>query len=232
MTMRKVWIALAFVGALAASIATWHQDKVPVRHADPSASISSGNPWRMPTTPSIVQVESTGASSEPTMDHSPLDDVALPAFGASNGHMVVDAQARTDIERVAALYGRDEALSKLDAATRSLSPLVQREVRDLYQQFTQYDQALATALPQTDGGDQVTLDEARRQLKVLKALRAQYFGSSNAERMFGLEESMQQQLLDDATEAMRTQNLPQAKAIEQAQAKLGQASGSADQGSP
>jgi uncharacterized protein YqeY len=54
--------------------------------------------------------------------------------------------------------------------------------------------------------------------------------------MFGLEESMQQQLLDDATEAMRNQNLPQAKAIEQAQAKLGQrhmnASGSADQGGP
>lgn len=235
MTMKKVWIALAFVGAFAASIATWHQDKVPVRHADPSASIASGNPWRMPTTPSIVQVESAGSLSERTMAHSPLDDVALPAFRTSTGHVVVDAQARTDIERVVALHGREEALSKLDAATRSLSPLAQREVRDLYQQFTQYDQALATALPQT-GGAQVTLDEARHQLQVLKDLRAQYFGSSNAERMFGLEESMQQQLLDDATEAMRTQNLPQAKAIEQAQAKLGQrqmnASGSADQGSP
>lgn len=120
---------------------------------------------------------------------------------------------------MAALYSSEEALSRLNAATLEMPPQAQREVRELYQQFAQYNQALTAAFP-SSSHEEVTLEEARRQLQTLRDLRAQYFGTAKAQTMFGLEESMQQQLLEDAANAVATPNISQSKAIEHAQEKL------------
>lgn len=216
MRIKQGLAVLILVGLVSTVALVWQGGGVPIQHADPSGS-SPANVLRPPA--SASQPSRAAWMPDGKAAHSPLDDMAPAVFHSAQGRLVVDAQARTDIDRVAALYARDEALSRLDAATKQLPPQAQRDARDLYQQFIQYNQALDAALPQSAQA-QVTLDEARRQLQTLKDLRAQYFGATKAEQMFGQEETMQKQLLDDAAEAMRTQSLPQALAIGQAQAKL------------
>lgn len=166
-------------------------------------SPSGPNPW------------ATVASAPPT---SPLDHVAPPVFKAhARGGLLVDPQAGVDMERLNALYERDQALQKIAEATQGLPPQAQREARELYEQHAQYSRALSHALGPPS--ESPTLDEARQQLKVLRDLRAQYFGE-RAEALFGLEEALQQRLLDDAAEAMRTQKLSLEEAVGQAQAKM------------
>lgn len=166
---------------------------------------SGPNPW------------ASAASAPPT---SPLDHVAAPVFKANaRGGLLVDAQAGVDMERLNALYERDQALQKIAEATQGLPAQAQREARELQEQHAQYSRALSTAIGAPS--ESPTLDEARQQLKVLKDLRTQYFGE-RAEALFGQEEALQQRLLDDAAEAMRTQKLSLEEAIGQAQAKMSQ----------
>ena len=166
---------------------------------------ASPNPW------------ATAPSAPPT---SPLDHVAAPVFKANaRGGLLVDSQAGVDMERLNALYERDQALQKIAEATQGLPAQAQREAREIYEQHAQYSLALSTAIGAPS--ESPTLDEARQQLKVLKDLRAQYFGE-RAEALFGQEEALQQRLLDDAAEAMRTQKLSLEEAIGQAQAKMSQ----------
>jgi len=169
------------------------------------AGPSGPNPW------------ATAASAPPT---SPLDHVAAPVFKANaRGGLLMDSQAGVDMERLNALYERDQALEKIAEATQGLPPQAQREARELHEQHAQYSRALSTAIGAPS--ESPTLDEARQQLKVLKDLRAQYFGE-RAESLFGQEEALQQRLLDDAAEAMRTQKLSLEEAVGQAQAKMSQ----------
>jgi hypothetical protein len=220
MNTKNCAIALVVASAAIASEWLWQSGSVPLERAASSHLSESEVRGNMMPASSTGQRDVAASPPDVAVPRSPLDSVALPLFRSSQGHVVINAQARIDMERVALLYGRDEALSRLDAATQDMGPQAQREVRELYQQFMQYNEALATALPQSTA-DQVTLDEARRELQDVKELRVQYFGAAKAEQMFAQEEAMQQQLLEDASDAMRTQNLSQSQAIELAQAKLG-----------
>lgn len=149
---------------------------------------------------------------------SPLDTVAPPRFKANaTGALVVDAQVGVDLERLAALHTRTEALHVIDESVSGLPAQAQREARRLFEQHLQYSQALTTAIG--PGPEVPTLEDARQQLQVIKALRAQYFGDQ-AQALFGQEEALQQRLLDDAQEAMRTQSISIEEAIGQAQAKV------------
>ena len=169
------------------------------------SGLSGPNPW------------AAAPSAPPT---SPLDHVAAPVFKANaRGGLLVDSQAGVDMERLNALYERDQALQKIAEATQGLPAQAQREAREIYEQHAQYSLALSTAIGAPS--ESPTLDEARQQLKVLKDLRAQYFGE-RAEALFGQEEALQQRLLDDAAEAMRTQKLSLEEAVGQAQAKMSQ----------
>lgn len=178
-----------------------------------------GLPWsELLEAPDAATVAGGSNSGPGGAGVSPLANVAPPVFRLTpQGRLLVDEQARLDIERVAALHGREEALARLDEATRPLGEAARREARELYEQLVQYEQALTTALASEPG--QPSIADARRQLQLMQSLRAQHFGE-RAANLFGAEEALQQRLLDDAEEAMRTSGLSLEEAIGQAQARL------------
>lgn len=189
--------------------------------AQPASAASAGLPWDLVSSLPGSGVSDGLAQAAEASPASPLAGVAPPAFRATpQGRLVVDDQVRVDIERVAALHGRDEAMRRLDEATRPLGEGVRREVRALYEQFIRYEQALATALAAEP--EQPTLSDARRQLQTVRTLRAAHFGE-RAEELFGVEEAMQQRLLDDAERFMRSERVSLEEAIGMAQASLAKA---------
>lgn len=220
-------LALAFV----ALVAWWlHQPGAsPVGEGGATQAQAGGSsvaPWNrasgMPDGPASAG-RLFGASGGPGA--SPLANVAPPVFRLTpQGRLLVDEQTRVDIERVASLHGRDDALVRLDEAARPLGEVARREARGLYEQWVGYEQALATALasePERPG-----IEDARRQFQLMQALRTQHFGEQ-AGALFGAEEARQQRLLDDAEEAMRTGGLSLEEAIGQAQARLAREAGAA-----
>lgn len=212
-----VALALAFV----AFVGWWlHQPGASLSDGEVRAATARpGLPWsELLDGPSAATAAGGSASGAGDAGGSPLANVAPPVFRLTpQGRLLVDEQARVDIERVAALHGREEALARLDDATRPLGEAARREARELYEQLVQYEQSLATALASEPG--QPSIADARRQLQLMQALRAQHFGE-RAANLFGAEEALQQRLLDDAEEAMRTHGLSLEEAIGQAQARL------------
>ena len=125
---------------------------------------------------------------------SPLDSMAAPVFRATQlGALVIDPQTRTDVERVYALYQRDEAMQKLAAFSAELPAKAQRELRDLFQQYAQYAQAVAQTFPPDQNVS--STEEVSRQLKGLHDLRQQYFGVDGARVMFEQEEETSAKLI-------------------------------------
>ena len=126
---------------------------------------------------------------------SPLDSMAAPVFRATQlGALVIDPQTRTDVERVYALYQRDEATQKLAAFSADLPAKAQRELRDLFQQYAQYAQAVAQTFPPDQNVS--STEEVSRQLKGLHDLRQQYFGVDGARVMFEQEEETSAKLIN------------------------------------
>jgi hypothetical protein len=217
----KHWVAMAGAAVLVSvgslCLRPAHTDgKAPQRQAEqgvyPSSNPAIDRPFAsdMPDASTLAQLMRPVASQ---------DGLPLPVFKATtDGQLQVDAQAREDLERLTLLYGRAEGMARLRDATRDLPPAAQHAARDLYQRYVQYTQAQSQQL-QTEQSVAPTLQEARSQLRTLQALRAQYFGD-HAAALFAQEERMQQQLLDDAAEAIRGQGLSQDKALTYAQEKL------------
>ena len=149
---------------------------------------------------------------------SPLATVSPPVFRTSaQGHLLINEQARIDMERVVALNGRADALALLDSVTQNLGGAAQREVRALYEQMVGYEQALSTALANEPA--QASIEDARRQFQVMRVLRAQHFGD-NANALFQDEEAQQLRLLNEIERAMQSNGISLEAAIEQAQARL------------
>lgn len=140
----------------------------------------------------------------------------------AQGRLLIDEQARIDIERVAALHDRADALALLSEVAQPLGEGARREVQALYEQMVRYEQALSTAL--ANEPDHPRIEDARRQLQTMQALRVEHFGD-RAEALFGEEESQQQRLLDEAERVMRSRGISLEEAIGHAQALLMQSGG-------
>ncbi len=162
--------------------------------------------------PQVAVAEASAqAASNPgeAQPFNPLDTTILPTFRATpQGKLVIDVQTRHDVERMVALFAQDNGLQRLALQSADLPEQAQRELRDLYQRYLQYSQAVTQSIPQGQG----TLDEAAQQLKILHDLRAQYFGAEQAELMFGAEEATAAELM----ELMRKQTDPKASLEERA----------------
>lgn len=218
--MKRWPIALALV--FLAFVGWWlHQPRALSDDSGVAVAPRPVLPWKSaPSGVGGATVDGAPARHATGSGRSPLEDVAPPVFRLTpQGQLMVDEQTRSDIERVASLHGRDEALARLDEATRSLGEAARRDVRALYEQLVRYEQALVTALA-GESEHAPGIADARRQLQLMRELRAQHFGE-RAGDLFGAEEAMQQRLLDDAEEAMRTRGLSLEEAIGQAQARLG-----------
>lgn len=224
MTQKKWWLisaltATLIAGLLASSLRDASAPSSTVNSAGPHTGLSSWFSRITPTASDPSAHAASGASAQPsaTRPASPLDSMILPTFRITpQGHLATDQQTRLDIERIYALFPRDEARAKLDSQSSSLPDQAQRELHNLFQQYTQYAQAVTQTFPpeQNTGA----LDDAERQFSGLKALRRQYFGEDMAQALFGEEEKTAQELLD----LMRKQadpKLSMEEKAEQAQAE-------------
>jgi hypothetical protein len=199
---QRLWWMLAAAGVVAGVAAVvWLQ---PGTDTAANPSLQQAGPglgrW-FASQPQVAVAEASAQAASnvgETKPFNPLDTTELPTFRATpQGKLVVDVQTRNDVERMVALFAQDNGLQRLALQSADLP-----ELRDLYQRYVQYSQAVTQSIPQGQG----TLDEATQQLKILHALRAQYFGADQAEVMFGDEEATAEKLMD----IMRQQTDPKA----------------------
>lgn len=135
----------------------------------------------------------TGAS--PFSPASPLETVKPPQFRAdASGHLVVDDRARNDIERIYALYQGPHLLAKLQEFSARLPLQAQQDLRDLYQHYVQYSDALAQSMAARQDGDDASLEGAEREMQTLHDLRQTYFGADRAAAMFGNDEQVAREI--------------------------------------
>jgi hypothetical protein len=210
MTRQQRWTAWALAGAIAvgASGLAWRHFNAPA--PEEAASSSEGTtPWLSQTLPGTNNTATRIAShlgasgAEPAAPFNPLEHMVPPTFKAKpDGTLAMVPQTRVDVERVYALYSRDEALAKLEAFSQGLPDPARRELKDLFQQYAQYAQAVTQTYP--PGLNLNTVDDAARQLDGLHDLRQQYFGAERAEALFGEEEKASRELMV----LMRQQNTP------------------------
>lgn len=130
MRMKGGFMAISLAGGLISAVVSWQMGSEPtVRTAAPvrAASRAQGDVAQLPS--GRRQISGT---PEALMAEGIRDPAEQPLFLTSQDHVVINPQARDDIERLVALYSRDQALSTLDASTADLPPQVQREVLALY----------------------------------------------------------------------------------------------------
>lgn len=189
---------------------------LPVSAAAKAAS-GAAFPWdSLPAT-------AAGPASAPAAEAAPLESAMPLRFKADGkGRLLADAQAGHDIERLAALSTRDEALAQLRQAGQSLPPAAQRELTDLFHHHEQYAAAVANSF--VPGQLPADEQEAARQLDTLHRLRVEHFGEDAAASLFGEEEATSRQLLA----LMRAQNDP--SLTMQQKAELAQAAWARKQG--
>ncbi|MBI5925972.1 MAG: hypothetical protein HY836_10275 [Aquabacterium sp.] len=215
MSQKKWWLISALIAALMAtglwSLSPTTSPRESPRTLDGVASwFGRGSP-----TPAQPASDATSAGlqrTEAIKPATPLDTMILPIFRATaKGSLAIDQQTRLDVERIYALFPRDEARAKLESQSSELPDQARRELKDLFQKYAQYAQAVTQTFPpeQNTGA----LDDATRQFNGLKDLRRQYFGEELAQNLFGEEEKTAQELL----ELMRKQSDPKLSLEEKAE---------------
>lgn len=220
---RLVWLAV--IGAVAASAALLWPVLSPSTEGASSDPHPNNNPiagW-FNSRPAVTVVEaSERAASAPgaVKPFNPLEGMAMPTFRADHkGHLVIDGQTRDDIERMVVMFGNDGGQQKVEALGFELPAAARQQLRDLYLNYQQYLQAIATAVPP----NQTTLDEARKTARTLHDLREQRFGTDNARAMFGEQEATTDALLNQMSEmAKGNPNATTEELAQKAQEALGQ----------
>jgi hypothetical protein len=194
---RRSWwplAALALIAAVAA-LAWWPRGEH-TTEATPGAATQLQRPgWfgGAPVTADAPAPPASAASAGEAKPFNPLDTMEMPTFRATpQGKLVLDLQTRNDLERMVALFANDHGLQRLDLLSAGLPAQARQELRDMYQRYLQYSQAMAANI----SPNQTTLDEAAKQFQTLHELRQQYFGPEAADALFSAEEAAAAQLMD------------------------------------
>jgi hypothetical protein len=205
---------LTAIGAVAVvAVLAWQQSAGPAdEHSATRQVLAPIAGWfnSRPTTTVVEAAERAASTVGDVKPFNPLDTMAMPVFRAGdNKRLVIDGQTRNDVERMVALFSDDHGLEKIEALSIDLPPEARHDLRDLYQRYQQYSQALTAAIsPQ-----QATLEDAYKQFDTMRELRSRYFGEEQARAMFGEEEATTRQLLD----LMSKQTDPKASLEQRAQ---------------
>ncbi len=110
----------------------------------------------------------------------------------AEGHLIRNEQARLELEKLHALNTPEELERKLQDLEQSLPPAAARDVRELMEQYVNYQEAQRQTFP--PGHEPASADEVLNQIDGLHALRVQYFGAEAAEALYGSEERVQREL--------------------------------------
>ena len=220
---RLVWLAV--IGAVAASAALLWPLVSPSSEGASSDPHPTHNPlasWFNSRPAATVVEASERAASAPgaVKPFNPLDTMAMPTFRADGqGRLVIDGQTRDDVERMAMMFGNDGGQQKVEALGFELPAAARQQLRDLYLNYQQYLQAIATAVPP----NQTTLDEARKTAQLLHELRVEKFGADNARAMFAEQEATTDALLKQMSElAKGNPNATTEELAQRAQEAMGQ----------
>lgn len=196
---RRSWwplLTLTLIAALAA-LAWWPGDEAPTEARQAADAPLSRPGWfgsaPVSTDAPTQAATSTSPAASEAAPFNPLDTMEMPTFRATpQGRLVLDMQTGNDLERMVALFANDKGLQRLDLLSAGLPAQARQELRDMYQRYLQYSQAVAANIPPS----QSTLDEAARQQQTLHELRQQYFGPEAADAMFSAEEAAAAHLMD------------------------------------
>jgi hypothetical protein len=206
---KRIWPRVLVAAAVVAGgLWWWHHHR---EAASGEADGKGSAPWslwpsQMPNAaPTLGTAPTPGAMPPENVRPvpSPLDTMEEPVFRAdSKGDLILDTQTKNDLERVYALYQGDEAQRKLTQFSSRIPEKARRQLRDLFQKYGQYAQALAQAVPPAQ--DDVSLEEANKQLEAIDGLQKAYFGD-DADRLFGPEMKQKKDMVHDMTD-MSTQH--------------------------
>jgi hypothetical protein len=205
------WIALSLAGgALVVAVLSWTRQGT--EDASNAAQQTASSPHgvitaRVPTAPNdgnSASMRAPYAASAPQVAESPLDSVKPPECRVSErGDLLIDPQTREDVELVAALHRPGIALAKLDEACKDQSPKAKQEMKNLYQQFAQYSQAVTQTFPIEEQNEIPVEKLDGVLLKGLHDLRVQYFGAEKACAMYCAEEDLTKRMLEMAVDHKR-----------------------------
>ena len=111
----------------------------------------------------------------------------------AKGHIVIDEQARLNLEKLYALNEPGERAKKHRELQESLPPAANRELTALMSRYDTYQEAQLQTFP--PGQEVASAAEGLAHLDGLHDLRVQHFGAVAAAGFFGAEEKMQRELL-------------------------------------
>jgi hypothetical protein len=125
--------------------------------------------------------------------YDPEQDDGTIAFEAdARGDLVTNEKARLDVERLYALYTPAERERKLQEATATLPPAAAQQLRQLMEQYQNYQAAVRQTYP--PDREMTAVEQGAAQIDGMHGLRVQFFGEQAAKGMFGDEERTQRQL--------------------------------------
>lgn len=200
MQRKRFWMSALAFALIALTAWVWVFDQERAARVEPSNKGSSvWDGWfrtgHQGAWPPTAPLQSEGKAADAAKsERSPIDSVRPPVFRVNDhGQLIIDAQTRADVERLYALYANDGGQEKLAERSAKLPEAAKLELRDLYQHWSQYAQAVMQSLRPDTSAD--PLEEAKRQLVGLRLLRLQYFGADQAHAMFAEEDEMAEDLL-------------------------------------
>lgn len=221
----KAWrLGAAMVAVVVAVVGLWWVTTGDVAQGGASSGRSSSHaatspavvPERAPT--DVSDANHDAASLSMPAPVSPLASVRPPVFRAdASGRLITDARTRGDLEQVYALHHGPQVLSTLDELSSHLPLQAQRELRDMYRRYVQYDTAVNQQMQARQTDDEPTVDSADQELQLLRELRRTYFGEELANSLFG-EEEQQSIEMNDFIRHHTDPSLPLVQRVEQAQA--------------
>lgn len=221
----KAWrLGVAMVALVAAAVGLWWVamgdtaalDTPPGRSSVQAATLSTVVPERTRTDVSDATHDAANLTMPAPV--SPLETVRPPVFRAdAAGRLITDARMRADLEQVYALHHGPQVLSTLDDLSSHLPPQAQRDLRDMYRRYVQYDTAVNQQMQARQTDDEPTVETADQELQLLRELRRTYFGEELANSLFG-EEEQQSIEMNDFIRHHTDPSLPLVQRVEQAQA--------------
>jgi hypothetical protein len=154
--------------------------------------------------PKTAPLVASSASAEPTAAEPGTTEppLAEPEEGApedhfrttANGQIIIDTRTRLGVEALVGIYTPAERLARLQRLQASLPSPAYARLVDLIDRYRNYitasRQLYPPDAPRTDAGD------ALREFEDLRGLRRTYFGRETADALYGEEERVTRQLLE------------------------------------